>query len=359
MPKIAFILNGFALQTPGQQLLDRFLAGYPRSGAFHRPEKMVIELCQQVRTDHAEIARRQKDFGLRETTALATALKNAEGIVVAGHDAVDQTPLLSEIVGQADAGAACFVYGTLAADLSTAQRLVRLASDRGIFLVSGTVVPSAVRLPPLHLPEGIPIQEALLVVQGKFPTAELDGLDGLFPLIERRRGGESGIKKIRFIEGGQLWKSGGAREWPVDLLAAAVSRSDTPQGDPVRDGRTQDLVGLGLAPKLALDPRGWLLEHRDGLRSAILILDGLVADYNFALRTGERQVVSAQLYRPPAPGQHHFSRLAAVLEEFFRSRQTPWDVRRNLLTAGLLDRFGQASSRSGRWVPAGELGFAY
>ena len=73
----------------------------------------------------------------------------------------------------------------------------------------------------------------------------------------------------------------GAWSWP--LLAAALSRSDTPQGNAVLDGRTEDLVGLGLISKLAQLPRGWLLEHQDGLRSAILVLDGVVADINFAI----------------------------------------------------------------------------
>src|SRR2546422_1033212 len=35
--KIAFLVEEFSLQTPAQQLLDRFLIGYPRDGKFHRP----------------------------------------------------------------------------------------------------------------------------------------------------------------------------------------------------------------------------------------------------------------------------------------------------------------------------------
>src|SRR5204863_5007520 len=80
--------------------------------------------------------------------------------------------------------------------------------------------------------------------------AELHALEGLLPVIERRRGGESGVRIIRFLEGKELWKAGDKGNWSWPLLAAALSRSHSPQGDPVLDGRTHDLVGLALVPKL-------------------------------------------------------------------------------------------------------------
>jgi len=181
----------------------------------------------------------------------------------------------------------------------------------------------------------------------------------LLPVIERRRGGESGVRSIRFLEGKELWKAGDKGNWSWPLLAAALSRSHSPQGDPVLDGRTQDLVGLGLVPKLARNPRGWLLEHQDGLRSTILVLDGVVADFNFAVRAQDGSIVSAQLFRAPAPAEQHFSRLAAVLEDFFRTSKAPWSIERNLLVAGLLERFGQPSSRTGRVVTTTGLEIAY
>src|SRR6266496_1674240 len=36
--KIAFLLDEFTTPSPAQQLLDRFLIGYPRDGVFHKIE---------------------------------------------------------------------------------------------------------------------------------------------------------------------------------------------------------------------------------------------------------------------------------------------------------------------------------
>jgi hypothetical protein len=163
--------------------------------------------------------------------------------------------------------------------------------------------------------------------------AELWAVDGLLPIIARRRGGESGIRVVRSLKGRDVWRAGDKGEWSWPLLAAAISRSNTTQGDPVRDGRTQDLAGLGLVKKLARDPRGWIIEHADGLRSAILVLDGVVADINFAVRLRDGSITSAQLYRPPAPNRAEFDRLAAVLEDFFTTRNSQWPIERSLLVS--------------------------
>ena len=174
------------------------------------------------------------------------------------------------------------------------------------------------RLPDVQVNEGTSLKEALIVVQGRRPEAELAGMDGLMPIVGQRAGGEKGIRQTTLLEGRKVWRAGESGHWSMALLAAALSRSNTSQGDPVRDGRTQDLVGRGLIEKLAVQPRAWLIEHRDGFRSTVLVLNGVVADCNFAVRTAEGPILSAQLYRPPAPNRSEYDRLAAAVEDFFR-----------------------------------------
>ena len=326
--KIAFLLEEFALQTPAQQLLDRFLIGYPRDGEFHKPEGMQVTAHLASGETNAELDRRVKDYGLvREQEAGAAAAQaNALVIVPRGSGATANESLIRHALEKAPAGCCCFVYGALSNSLDAAKKVMELAAARKSRLCAGTSLPATWRLPDVDLQPGTPLPEALIVVHGTPPAAELDGLEGLWPVIERRRNGESGIQCVQFFKGDALWQTGRDRVWSWPLLAAAISRSDSPQGDPVKDGRTQNLAGLGLVPGLARDPRGWVLQHRDGLKSTILVLDGVIADYSFAVQAGDGTVTSAQLYRPPAPAQHQFSRLAAVLEDFTRpaNRRGRW-----------------------------------
>jgi hypothetical protein len=237
---------------------------------------------------------------------------------------------------------AVFVHGVLGSTGSAAKEIAQAAKTRRVLLASGTSLAVAWRLPEVDVAPGQILRQGLIVVQGG--QAGLDGLDGLLPLIEKRRGGESAIDQVRFYTGARLWQAAAEGIWASGLLAAALSRSDSPQGDPATDGRTQDLVKLGLVQKLAHDPHAWVVDHQDGFRSTILVLDGVVADYNFAVIAADGTIISAQLFRPPKPARHEFSRLAAAIEDFFRKQAAPWNIERSLLTAELLERFGQAKA---------------
>jgi len=372
--KIAFLLDEFVVPSPAQQLLDRFLIGYCRDGAFHTSGSAEVSVCLAV-TAEASFGSRAEDFDLVVETTVERAVAGADAVVIVSRrpGALANEAFLKIALEQARAGVACFVHGVLANSVASARDFVAVAASRRIALLAGTPMSVTWRLPPVDLVSGTPLAEALIVVQVNplpaqatppFPPATLGGaalhaLEGLMPVIERRRGGESGIRSVRFLEGEELWRAGKKGLWSWSLLAAALSRSHTPQGDPVLDGRTQDLAGLGLVPKLARNPRGWLLDHGDGLRSTILVLDGVVADINFAVRAQDGGIVSAQLFRAPSPVEQHFSRLAAVIENFFVTGQPPWPIERNLLIAGLLETFGDPVARSGLRMETPALRIAY
>lgn len=358
---VAFVLEDFALQTPAQQLLDRFLFGYRRNDAFHKPDGVRVCVAragglQLPATAAAALSNRAAEAGL-QLAELPAAVRDANAVVVIPRAdfASPVTESLAAVLTHAQRGTPCFVFGALAPDLASARTLTTLAAARQITLAAGTTLPVTWRLPQVDLPKNAPVDEALILVQGASPLAELHALDGLLPVLARRAGGERGVRQVKFLSGRELWRAGDRREWSWGLLSAALSRSDSPQGDTLVDGRTQDLVGLGLVPKLATQPRGWLLEHADGVRTALLVLDGVVADYNFAVRLGDGSEVSAQLFRAPVPAQEHFSPLAGVIENFFRTGEPPWPAARGLLTAGLLGACRQAAARPGTWLSTPEL----
>ena len=86
---------------------------------------------------------------------------------------------------------------------------------------------------------------------------DFHALEGMQCMLERRRGGETGVRSVHKIEGDAVWNVG----WSKDLLSAALSRSDTPLGLTVKDGRTQDLVASGELRRLVLKPFAYLIEE--------------------------------------------------------------------------------------------------
>ena len=344
--KLAFILEDFVVGAPGQQLLDRFLVGYLRDGEFRRIPNLEITvwIARSAENSIAALTARRREFNLVQSPDLAAAVRDADAIVVspAANQVVIADNLVRRVMEHAPTGARCFIYGCLAVNVGQAQQLASLAESRRLMVAAGTSMATAFRLPDVDVVDGTALTEALIVVQGAPPAAELLALDGLLPIISRRPGGETGLKAARGLIGRQFWRVVADYAWTWPLLSAAISRSNTAQGDGIRDGRTQDLVGKGLLKKLARDPRGWILEHRDGFRSAILVLDGVIADTNFAVRTPEGAITSAQLYRPPAPNRCEFDPLASVMEDFFRTARRPWPVERSVVMAEFMEHMAAA-----------------
>jgi hypothetical protein len=338
--KIAFVIEHFAPNTPGQQLLDRFLMGYPDSGEFHRVQGCAVAAHIIDNPQDPEIERRAKDFGLLRENSIATCVRDADAIAIISRELSGNRELLKKVIMAAPEGARCFIYGALARTLAQADEILRLAQSRKIIISSGTATAVAWRLPDVTLPRGATFRRALIVVQGEYPTAELEGLNGLLPVVEES--GDPTIQQMEAFRGPEVWPALNGSFAP--LLASAISRSDSPQGDALVDSRTQDLVGLGLVEKLAKAPRCWALRHASALHSMVAVMDGVVADYNVAVETGSGKVWSWQLYRPPSPFEHVYSRLAAALERFFRSGEPPWALRRSLVTAQALEGF------AGRWA---------
>lgn len=307
-PQITFVVEQFSLPSPGQQLLDRFLLGYNAAGAFHRPGARVV--MGDVANPLLESRARQ--FGLVVEPNLDSALAGSHAaVIVPTHPARPNPEILSRVLERMPRGGRCFVYGLLAGNAPAAEALLRQAQNRGIALETGTAVSAAFRLPAIEI-SAADVRRALVVSYGS--EMELDAIEVWRSLIGSRMEKPAQIESMIWNE---VWDFAYSPPWRP-LFAAAVSRSNTIQGDPVKDGRTQDIVGLRIVEKLVPKPRAWRVTQSNGLAVAILDLTGALEDLNFAVEMASGALASAQLYRPPAPMQDHFSPLAERLERFFR-----------------------------------------
>jgi hypothetical protein len=139
------------------------------------------------------------------------------------------------------------------------------------------------------------------------------------------------------IEDDAVWKAAADGRWSSELLTAALSRSDTPLGLTVKDGRTQDLTRNGELPKLVKNPRAYLIEYTDGLKATLLMLTGAVKDFNFAARVKGLGLLSTQFLLTPEPNVTYSACLVNKALEMFSTGRAPYPVERTLLTSGILE----------------------
>jgi hypothetical protein len=229
-----------------------------------------------------------------------------------------------------------------------AKRMYDESKELGFPLMAGSSEPVTVREPELELPFGCRVEHALGVGYGDIDAYGFHTLEVLQCMIERRAGGEMGIRSVEMIEGDAVWRwrDSEAGHWSKPLLTAALATDPrTKPGSPEENARRPVL---------------FLLEYRDGLRSACYMLDGHVRSFLFSAKLKDRGDPVATHFgflenrRPLA----HFDGLVYCIEEMFTTGKPMYPVERTLLTTGALSFLFESRRRKAK-VETPELNVTY
>jgi hypothetical protein len=205
-------------------------------------------------------------------------------------------------------------------------------------MLAGSSLPVTWRLPELELPLGCQIEDALMVGSGGSDPMDFHALEAMQCMLERRKGGERGVKSVQLIEGDAVWQAGEQGRWSKELLRSALSRSDNLKGASVTDGRTQDMVGTGVLPQIVKNPWAYFIEYRDGVKATLLMLTAAVGDFTFAAKiAGKPGIQSTQFFLSPDPNVTYSACLANKIEQMIQTGVAPYPVERTLLVSGILE----------------------
>ena len=377
--RIAIIATIYRLQSHAQHMGDRFLVGYPYGGVWRKPNVKVISLYVDQKPEGDLSGARAKEFGLTVYPSIAETLRCGGNqlavdavLIIAEHGNYPRNEkgqilypryeFFQEClrVFEAD-GRAVPVYNDkhLSWSFDKAKAMVEASRRLRFPMLAGSSLPVTWRLPAIELPLECEIEEALMIGEGASDPMDFHALEGLQCMVERRRGGERGVRGVQLLEGEAVWKAGDEGRYSKDLLAAALSRSDTPMGLTVTDGRTQDLLASGELRKLAKAPAAYFIEYRDGLKATMLMLDGAVRDFNFAARLKGGQTWSTQFLLTPDPNVTYSACLMHKAEEMFETRVAPYPVERTLLTSGMLESCLTSKARNHERIETPHLSVAY
>jgi len=358
MKQIAVITTVYRYLSHAQHIADRFLVGYPHNGEWHRPDMKVVALYVDQKPPDDLSAHRAQEFGFRVYPTIAEALRcggdrlAVDAVLIIGEHGDYPRNEKGQIlypryeffqqcveVFEKD-GRAVPVYNDkhLSYSFEKAKWMVEASKRLKFPMLAGSSLPVTWRLPDLELPLDCEIESALMVGEGGSDPMDFHALEAMQCMVERRKGGETGVKAVQMIEGEAVWRVGEQGRWSKPMLSAALSRSDTPLGLTLVDGRTQDLVGSGELEKLAKSPAAYFIDYNDGLQCTLLMLDGALRDFNFAARLRASQgTVSTQFFLSPVPNVTYSACLVSKIEEMFRTGQAPYPVERTLLTSGVLE----------------------
>src|SRR5690606_11963229 len=176
------------------------------------------------------------------------------------------------------------------------------------------------------LPMGCEVEEALAIGYGGLESYGFHALEGLQCMVERRKGGESGVVRVQVLQGDAMFEALDQGRWSRELLDAALDAM------PHRPGKVEDNCRKSKSASV------YLIEYADGLRATVAMLNGHVADFGFAARLrGEAKPRSTWYYLQEPQPFLHFAYLVKAIEALVQTGQPPYPVERTLLTTGVLD----------------------
>ena len=196
----------------------------------------------------------------------------------------------------------------------------------GAAFMAGSSLPVCWRQPWVEHELETPVEEAVAIGFSGLDIYGFHTLEVLQCMAERRRGGETGVASVTCLEGEAVWRAADEGLWSRELAEAACATiADKPEGT---------------MEEHCQNPALFAVEYRDGLRGAVLMLNGYVHDLAYAARV-DGQIQACEFHAQGHGGLEgayaHFSYLSLNVEEMFLTGAAQYPVERTLLTSGILE----------------------
>ena len=243
-----------------------------------------------------------------------------------------------------------FVDKHLADNWVDAKWLHDTARELKVPLMAGSSLPVLWRYPPVDVKRGARLKEIVAVSHHTLDAYGFHALEMVQCLVERRAGGETGVKQVQCLSDDAVWRAMDTGMFDRKLLDAALKRL---KKSPITRQPNRPLRELVKAPDM------FIIEYRDGLKAFVLTLNGAVNEWGVAWNTVAGAQKSTTFWTQEARPYMHFTYLVKGTEKMFHTGQPTWPAERTLMTSALLDALLISKNKNGMTVPTNYLDFKY
>jgi hypothetical protein len=364
-PRVAGIMNVYTPNSHADVFFSRVLDGYHLEGSWHaaRLELVSAYVAQVPPTDSSAEASAEYGFKIYPTIAEALRCGGSRLAVdaVAHIGEHGDYPLnsrgqkmypryeffkeVTRVMREDKRVVPLYVDKHFSYEWPRALEMYITAREMKIPLMAGSTVSLTKRVPPLQLAPGTELQESMVVGFGETDGYGFHALEAMQAIVEKRRGGETGVASVRAFQGPDVWGLAEKGLWSRDLFDAALLRT------PSRvQGRPEDLVK---------QPVLFVVNYKDGLKGQILICNGLLRSWVFAARPKGGGGILSTDCRISFPLHTHWGYMVRNFENLVLTGRLPNPVERTLLTTGILAFAFESLSQGGVEVPTPQLGISY
>lgn len=241
-----------------------------------------------------------------------------------------------------------FVDKHLADNWKDAKWLHDTAQRMTIPLMAGSSLPVFWRRPPADVRKGTALKEVVAVSYHTLDAYGFHALEMVQCLVERRLGGETGVRAVQCLVDDDVWEAGPKGVYDGELLTAALGRL---KRRPVSADKLKRLVKR---------PVLFVIDYADGLRANVFTLNYAVSEWAVAWRYKDGKEMASTLFEEqdgrPAT---HFTHLVKGIEGMMQTGRPSWPAERTLLTSGTLDALLISKKEGGKHLETPYLTFSY
>ncbi|HUG69955.1 MAG TPA: hypothetical protein VMM76_19550 [Pirellulaceae bacterium] len=246
-----------------------------------------------------------------------------------------------------------------------AREMYDTARAHGIPLMAGSSVPLAQRMPPLQLPPGGVIEEAVSIHGGGLESYDFHGLEVLQSIVESRPGGETGIARVQLLIGEEFEQARAQGRWSSDLVESAMQAEERMNVK----RQVKPTLGVFAAPTAQpatqqrsrpTGPHAIEVVYKDGLKATVLKLSSSSDRWNFACRVrGESEPRATAFFNSPWGNRGLFKALSHAIQHLFVHGAEPYPAERTLLTTGATEAVMRSYEAGGEPIETPHLQIAY
>ena len=379
-PKVALLATEIRKFSHAQHFVDRLLEGYGWAGQHHHPPfefaGLYVDQFPEGDLTQDRVARHQVKLfpSVEEALTLGRSQLAVDGVlIIAEHGVYPRTEKGQTLYPRNEffqktvkvfesSGRSVPVFNDkhLSTDWAECLSMVAASKRLGFPFLAGSSLPVTWRIPSVEIPLGTPMTESVCVCYGGIDSYDIHGLETAQCMSERREGGETGVRRIQAVRGPKVWSLLGEHPTTQRLASAALARSFTFRGPPDYPCAPPDLKWLR---KNHRTPTAYFIEHRDGFRTTLLLLSGVISDFNYAGMTRSGEILSCQMYLPMPAAMStladFFNPLMNNIERLILENAAPYPEERTLLTSGMTLRAVESLYRDQSALDTPELDVTY
>lgn len=342
--KIAAIMTEYRPGSHADVVVGKYLEGFNQDDEPPYPRSKVVAMfTEQVpQTDLSRSRAKKYNVPIYRTVADALTLGGdqlaVDGVLLIGehgdyptndkeqklYPRFEMFLKITDVFRQSGRSVPVFNDKHLSWNFRQAKRMVAISRELRFPMLAGSSAPVAWRVPAVDTPFGVRQNHAVAISYSGLDIYGFHVLEALQCMVERRSGGETGVRAVQCLQNQDCWNFIENTAWAKQLFEAALSRSNTR-----KSGNARDLVK---------EPAAFIIDYNDGLKAAAFLMTGMVEDFTVAVDVdGQSAPLSTLMNLQNMRPHHHFGCLVKNIEQMFETGKPPYPVERTLMTSGILD----------------------